>query len=300
MNHYQNHKISFIGVGRIGSLLASLLVTNGYKLCGFFDLEVAKCSRLQSKLGKGTIFADHRSLIRHSDVIFITTVDDQIEAVVNTVMRTAENLEGKFFLHTSGVLPSASMQPLRDQGAAIASFHPCVSVSAGSTNLKDVYFVMEGDHEALKLGAELAGVFQGEPLSIPASSKTSYHFGAVLVSNFMVTICHEVMVLYKQAGINQDVAAKLLVPLLKSTVQNIEQRGVEASLTGPVARGDRQTINRHLMVLPQLNSELALLSCQLYKVAINMAVSLGYINQHQGNLMLEDIHAVEKKGPGTE
>ena len=81
------------------------------------------------------------------------------------------------------------------------------------------------------------------PFDVPEESRAAYHAAAAIASNFLVALESSAEELLTAAGI--DHGRELLAPLVLRTAANWAERGPEA-LTGPIARGDEETVARHL------------------------------------------------------
>jgi predicted short-subunit dehydrogenase-like oxidoreductase (DUF2520 family) len=159
-------------------------------------------------------------------------------------------------LHTSGFHPAEILAPLRDVGAALASWHPVLAVSrpapgrfAGAT------VTVEGDPAAVREAHRLATLVAARPREIPTEAKVRHHAAAVLASG------HLVACLAAAARIGGDASGSGgeladLVALARSALDGVEASGLAAGLTGPVARGDADTIRAHLRALDPATRDL--------------------------------------------
>ncbi len=101
----------------------------------------------------------------------------------------------------------------------------------------------------MSLARELAKAMKGNIIMLKAGDKVLYHAAAVTLSNYLVTLMKTAADLWQSFGIPQEEAVKALLPLLKGTVNNIERVGIPGCLTGPIARGDVETIRKHVAAL---------------------------------------------------
>jgi predicted short-subunit dehydrogenase-like oxidoreductase (DUF2520 family) len=93
---------------------------------------------------------------------------------------------------------------------------------------------------------------RGTPLELGAEDKALYHASAVFASNYLVTLAHLASSLWARFGWEQDAALSALLPLMRGAMSNLEALGLPAALTGPVARGDVETVQRHLDALGEM------------------------------------------------
>lgn len=238
---------SVIGSGRVGTALALALCQKGLELKYLADSSPARARRARKLIGQGRATDDNLLAARRAGIIFICVPDDLITEVVKEM--SAAELSGKFVFHTSGACSSELLQPLSLKGARVASFHPAQTFAdyPGNPGLfKGIYIGIEGQPEAVELGKKLAVRLGSRVLLLSAAEKQLYHLAMCVSSNFLVILLFEVKELLKTVGLEEPAVLEILAPLLNKTLQNVKNLGVEASLTGPVARGDLKTVEKHL------------------------------------------------------
>ena len=247
-------KISIIGIGRLGGALAIALSRENYQVENLFSRrENLKISELIEP--KPLIFTDENYGEISSDAVFITTQDGEIE-------RTAENLAEKLknkvvVFHTSGSLSSEILKSLKKKNCKTASIHPLVSISEqvlGASRFANSYFCIEGDDEAVKIGEKIVGDLGGKSFSIPTENKTLYHASAVMACGHLVALIDAAVETLSKCGLSQSAAKEILLPLVKSTIENLEIQSAEAALTGTFARADQDTFEKHLEALKEKSS----------------------------------------------
>jgi predicted short-subunit dehydrogenase-like oxidoreductase (DUF2520 family) len=194
-----------------------------------------------------------------AELILIATPDDAIEQVAAELAARGGITHDQVILHLSGLLDRRALLPLEASGAACGSFHPVQTVADAGTaaeRLKGAYVGIEGDERALVAAERLANTLRMVPVRIPAEAKPAYHAGASFVANYTIALVGVAERLARSAGVADEVAAKLYLPLLGGAVANLTALGPAASLTGAVRRGDVQTIRAHLQALGPEDREL--------------------------------------------
>jgi predicted short-subunit dehydrogenase-like oxidoreductase (DUF2520 family) len=194
-----------------------------------------------------------------AELILIATPDDAIEQVAADLAARGGITHDQVILHLSGLLDRRALLPLEASGAACGSFHPVQTVAEPGTaaeRLKGAYVGIEGDERALVAAERLANTLRMVPVRIPAEAKPAYHAGASFVANYTIALVGVAERLARSAGVPDEVAAKLYLPLLGGAVANLTALGPAASLTGAVRRGDLQTIRAHLQALGPEDREL--------------------------------------------
>lgn len=194
-----------------------------------------------------------------AELILIATPDAAITGVAAELATERAVTRDQVVLHLSGLLDRTALQPLDQTGVACGSFHPLQTVAepgSAAERLKGAYAGVEGDERALVAAERLANTLRMIPVRIPAESKPAYHAAAALVANYTVALVGVAERIARSAGVPADVAARLYLPLLGGAVANLNALGSAASLTGPVRRGDAQTVQAHLDALTPEDQEL--------------------------------------------
>ena len=156
--------------------------------------------------------------------------------------------------HVSGATTLEALESAAARGSATFSLHPLQTFADDRTALEGVPCAVAGsDPAAEEYAAGLAERLGMRPFVVPEGHRAAYHAAASIASNFLIALEESAAELLDRAGIEQ--ARELLAPLVLRTAANWAERGPEA-LTGPIARGDRDTIERHRAALADLAPEL--------------------------------------------
>jgi len=200
--------------------------------------------------------ADGAELARGCEVALLCVPDAEISAASAALADAAPEL--RFVGHASGASTLAAVEPSRGSGASTFSLHPLQTIPDGETDLVGCPAAIAGsDQAALGLARELAERLGMRPFEVPEESRAGYHAAASIASNLLVTLESSAVELLDAAGVaNPDEARELLTPLVLRTASNWAERG-PAALTGPVARGDEATLDRHREAIAERAPELA-------------------------------------------
>ena len=229
--------VSIIGLGRVGGALAIALPKDRYEI--------------ENLVGRN----DELPAIS-SDVVFITTQDPEIVTASKAV---AEKISSNSTVyHTCGAQSSAILDAVKAVGCETGSIHPLVSISSselGPARFRGAYFCIEGDAEAVVLGKQIAHDLGGKPFSIDTKFKTLYHASAVTACGHLVALFDAAVEMMTKVGLSGEDAKEILLPLVTSTVQNLNEQSTAAALTGTFARADIETFTRHLTALNEYVSD---------------------------------------------
>lgn len=197
--------------------------------------------------------------LSHVEVVLLAVPDDAITGVAAALAAAGLVRPGQTVLHLSGALGRDALRALASCGAALGSLHPLQSLSDPATapqRLNGAVAAVEGDARAIVVATALARGLGMDPVPIAEAAKPSYHAAAVVAANFLVTLAATSQRLFVRAGLPPDGATRALATLMQGTLDNVRAAGPAGALTGPVARGDVETIRRHLAALDGADAEL--------------------------------------------
>jgi predicted short-subunit dehydrogenase-like oxidoreductase (DUF2520 family) len=200
-----------VGAGRLGRTLVRALSETG----GAFE-----------PLGPLDRGADGRE----ADAVLLCVPDGQIAAAASLIV------PGRLVGHCSG---ATGLEPLLPHEGF--SLHPLMTVAGPESGLAGAGAAVDGaTAPALVFAERLARALGMRPVRVAEEDRALYHAAASVASNFLVTLEAAAERLAALAGVERE----LLVPLVRSTVENWAALGGERALTGPVARGDEETVHR--------------------------------------------------------
>ncbi|KAF5279904.1 hypothetical protein FQR65_LT15155 [Abscondita terminalis] len=205
-------------------------------------------------IGQGGVIKSINELLP-ADITLITTPDDQIELCCQQLAKNLNLKKDSIVLHCSGSLSSDVLKIIKEKNCFIASAHPMRSFAKPDISFKQyagTYCAIEGDNEAVNIIKELFTKIGSVVYSIDKEKKSSYHASGVFASNYLVTLCQNSLLCLKDAGVESEISMKIIASLMQSTLNNLETTlSPEKSLTGPIKRGDINTITKHLNALPE-------------------------------------------------
>lgn len=243
--------IGFIGAGQVGTTLGMYFKQKDVTITGYMSRSLQSAQRAAT-LADSHGYLELIDLIQDSQIIFITTPDDAIAKTVIQLAKHHIDWKDKIICHTSGAKSSALLEPLHHKGATVTSLHPMLSfadVHSALIKLPTTPFTLEGKGPLFGRFKNFIKTKNLQVHTIKTEQKEMYHAAACMVSNYLVTLMdigHKSLV---KAGFDEDLATELIQPLATGTLNNIFNKGYENALTGPMARGDVDTIKAHLQVI---------------------------------------------------
>ena len=174
-------------------------------------------------------------------------------------------------LHCSGSRAADALAGIAAQGHPIGSLHPLAAIAdpvAGADRLGGATWGVEGDDAAVAFAERIVRACGGHALHVRPGGKALYHAAAVFASNYAVALLAVAERLMEEAGVPAEDARPALAALAAGAVENVGARGPAAALTGPVARGDEDTVALHLA---RLSGADRTLYCSLGREALRLA-----------------------------
>ena len=282
--------INFIGCGKLGKTLGFLLQHQRVAtIGGIINTSLDSAQQACEFIGAGTAQMSLDKL-PSADLTFIAVPDDHIKTVADRVANGASLKPGSIFVHCSGFLPADVMAALQQKGYLIASAHPMCSFADPNLSIQSypgTYCAIEGDAAALPTIERLFQGIGSITYRVNASQKGLYHAAGVFASNYLVSLNSIAAQCLIDAGVSPDTAQQVIARLMQVTLQNLEKTGCpKKSLTGPIKRGDCNTVAGHLASLSndrhrRAYQQLGLEALSLSDLSDERAAAINEILQHQ-------------------
>lgn len=265
--------LSLVGGGRVGRTLGRLFLEHGVFMIG--DIRTRSAASAQQAadfIGAGHALSPGQPM-RVADVYMLAVPDDRIAAAAQE-LALAVPLEGAVVFHCSGAKAADELEPACRAGALVASVHPVRSF-ADPVNVAGAFAGtwcgIEGDQRALDVLEPALRAIGAQLVQIDAAHKTLYHAASVFASNYLVTVIDAALNAYRLAGIGEDVARQLAGPLASESLANVLRLGGPAALTGPIARGDFDTVARQQQALSGVDAAAGELYAALARATATLA-----------------------------
>jgi len=251
--------IGIAGAGRIAQALGRLLVGRGQPVAAMAGRDASRTQRAAAFAGERVAAVTFEELPRLAQRILIAVPDDALPKVAE---RLAGGMTTGVVLHTCGTRGADVLQPLIGRGVACGVLHPLQTVATpeqGVAALPGCAYGVIANGAAEMWAREIVMLLGGKVLVIAPEQQPLYHAAAVMASNYVAALMDAAVMLMGEAGIVPSAALRALGPLLTASAANCLALTPAGALTGPIERGDLQTVEMHLRALqraPQSVSEL--------------------------------------------
>jgi predicted short-subunit dehydrogenase-like oxidoreductase (DUF2520 family) len=278
--------VGVIGAGRVGTALAVALRRAGHRIAAASAVSSASRERVDRYLS-GTPVLQPADVIAAADLVLLTVPDDALAGLVRGLTATGAPLAGRMLAHTSGRHGLAVLEPASDLGALPLALHPVMTFTGRADDADKLAGVSFGvtAPTVLRPAAEvLVMEMGGEPVFIAEADRGLYHAALAGAANHLVTQVVQAEDLLTRAGVAQP--ARMLGPLLSAALDNALRFG-DAGLTGPVARGDAETVAGHVDALRADAPEALPAYLALARLTATRALASGMLSAPDAQRLLE-------------
>jgi predicted short-subunit dehydrogenase-like oxidoreductase (DUF2520 family) len=236
--------VGFVGSGRAAGALARSLARRHHEV--LVATRGSSATSLAEELGAESLAAT--AILARADVTLLAVPDGRIRDVAAELARIAPDGDSRVVAHLAGSLGPDSLAPLDARGYAVAALHP-LQVMSGWRIPPGTRFAVEAPETARPVLRRVIADLGGQELSLPPGSRAPYHAAAVITANLGMTLLAEAVDLMARAGLDREEALQGLAGLTRGGLEASLDRGLPAALTGPVTRGDLDTVRAHIDLL---------------------------------------------------
>jgi predicted short-subunit dehydrogenase-like oxidoreductase (DUF2520 family) len=245
-------RIGVIGAGRVGTVLATALRAAGHEIVAAAGESAASRTRIETML-PGVPVAKPTAVARACDVLLLTVPDDMLGNVVATLADAGALRAGQYVVHTSGRHGLGVLAPAVAIGARPVALHPALTFTGTDVDLPRLagcVFGVTAPEAEKPLAERLVADLGGRIMWVPEERRSLYHASLAHGANHLVTLVSQAMEMLAAAGVGDSGVdpADTLRPLLEAALSNALTYG-DAALTGPIVRGDVETVRAHLREL---------------------------------------------------
>jgi predicted short-subunit dehydrogenase-like oxidoreductase (DUF2520 family) len=241
--------VGVVSAGRVGSTLGAAISGAGHVVVGVSAVSRASLRRAAKLLPDAPVLAPD-DVVRRSDLILLAVPDDVLPGLVAGLATTGAFRAGQIVVHTSGSRGVDVLAPATACGVLPLALHPAMTFTGRTEDVARLAAACVGvtvaDETGWSVGEALVLEMGAEPVRVPSEARPLYHAALAHGANHLATLVRDAVDALHQAGVVP--AERLLGPLLEAALDNTLRHG-DRALTGPVIRGDLDTVRLHLRVL---------------------------------------------------
>ena len=259
-----DQRVFVIGAGKAGRALAHAMRVGGVDVVGLHGRQPAH----------GITAGAWPATLALASVVLVTVRDAELDGVLRDLLAAAAWRRAQWCCTRAERLEPPALDALRANGHPGGTFHPLLPLTdptRAAEQLRRAWIGIDGDEGARAASRELAAAIGARVLEIPAGGKARYHAAAVIASNFPIVLLAMATRVLTRAGVSEDAARGALATLLRRRRRRTASAvAPSAALTGPVARGDVETVRAHLAALADTPEVL-----EVYRVSVEGGDSAG-------------------------
>jgi predicted short-subunit dehydrogenase-like oxidoreductase (DUF2520 family) len=245
-------RIGVISAGRVGSVLGAALRRAGHEVVAVCAVSEASQRRAEELL-PGAAVMPPDEVARQADLVLLAVPDDELAGLVRGLVNTESLRAGQMLVHTSGAHGSAVLAPAAEMGVLTVAMHPAMTFTGRAEDVERLSsacmaVTADVDEAGWHVGEALALELGMEPVQVPEESRRLYHAALTHGANHLITLVNECAGLLREAGV--DLPDRVMAPLLSASLDNALRFG-DRAITGPVMRGDTDTVRAHLRALAE-------------------------------------------------
>jgi len=249
--------VGVVSAGRVGAVLGAALTRAGHVVAATSGVSAASARRAEELL-PGTPLLPPDEVVRLADLVLLAVPDDVLPGLVRGLAAAGEFRTGQIVAHTCGARGIAVLEPAVAAGVLPLALHPVMTFTGRVEDVAKLaacsFGVTAADDPGWSVGEALVVEMGAEPVRVPERARPLYHAALAHGANHLAVLVADAADALRLAGIGP--AERMLGPLLSAALDNALRHG-DRALTGPVARGDAETVRAHLRVLDEEMPELA-------------------------------------------
>ncbi|MCX2728018.1 DUF2520 domain-containing protein [Thermomicrobium sp. 4228-Ro] len=246
--------MALLGAGGAATALGTALAVAGIVVAAVWSRRFERAQALAAQLPRAEAVADPQAAVDRGALVVLAVPDSAIAPLCSQLRWRA----GQAVIHLAGAYGRELLEPAARAGAETGAFHP-LQTFAGRTDpsaWRGVGVAIDADPPLAAELTWLARRLGAEPFALDPAQRPLYHAAAAIAANgFVALVGTAAELLARAAGFERAHAVRHLLPLLRGVLDNLEWLGLPQALTGPVARADRATLERHLQALAQAAPE---------------------------------------------
>ena len=239
--------VGVVGAGRVGSVLGAALAAAGHRVTGVSAVSDASRERA-ARLLPGIPVKEIPDVVAGAELVLLAVPDDALADLVAGLAATGAWQAGQIVVHTSGLHGLEVFEPAAEQHVLPLALHPAMTFTGTAVDLErlaDCCFGVTAAEPLRPVAEALVLEVGAEPVWVAEADRGAYHLALAHGANHLVTLVSQALDILGGTGI--EAPDRVLGPLVRAALDNA-LRARDAALTGPVARGDLGTVERHVSI----------------------------------------------------
>ncbi len=286
--------VGVVGTGRVGAVLGAALALAGHRVVAASGVSDRSVDRASVLLPDVPLLPPPDVAVM-ADLVLLTVPDDALPDLVRGLAAGGAFTRGQLVVHTSGRWGTDVLRPASEAGVLPLALHPVMTFTGTSVDLNRLagcVFGVTAPEPLLPIADALVLEMGGEPMHVDDARRELYHAALAHAANHLVTLVASSSELLREAGV--DDPARVLGPLLGAALDNALRSG-DAALTGPVARGDAQTVAAHVEAIGDVSASTRAAYVALARLTADRAMASGLLDAVHAEPLLDVL--ADSEGP---
>lgn len=286
MERPERFRVGVVGAGRVGSVLGAALARAGHQVVAASGVSEESVRRAE-RLLPGTPLLPVDEVVADAELVLLAVPDDELTKLVAGLGATGQWGPGQLVLHTSGAHGLAPLKPAADAGVLPMAVHPVMTFAGRDEDvdrLAGIPFGVTAPEQLMPVAEVLVLEMGGEPVRIADELRPLYHAALAIGANHLVTLVADAAQMLRTAGVERP--DQLLGPLLGAALDNGLRLG-DAGLTGPVVRGDAETVRTHVETVARHQPESLTSYVAMARRTASRALSSGRLRPRDAEDLLD-------------
>jgi predicted short-subunit dehydrogenase-like oxidoreductase (DUF2520 family) len=285
LSHPAQLAVGVVGAGRVGTAMAVALARAGHRVVAASAVSQASLERIAKNMPEARVLTPER-VVEAADLVLLTVPDDALSGLVSGLAATRVPMEGRLLAHASGRHGLAVLDPAVRAGALPLALHPVMTFAGlpdDADKMAGISFGVTAPDQLRLVAEALVVEMGGEPVFIDEDKRGIYHAALASSANYLVTLVATASDLLATAGVPDP--PRMLAPLLGAALENALALG-DLALTGPVARGDAETVAAHVEVIAAAAPEALSAYLALARLTADRALAAGTLTSADAQRLL--------------
>jgi len=277
--------VGVVGAGRVGTAMAVALTRAGHRVVAASAVSQESLRRLGRSLPDVPVLRPEQ-VVADADLVLLTVPDDALPGLVSGLVATDVPVQGRLLAHASGRHGLAVLEPAVRRGALPLALHPVMTFTGradDAAKMTGISFGVTAPEPLRPVAEALVMEMGGEPVFIAEDKRDMYHAALASAANYLVTLVASAGDLLREAGVADP--GRMLGPLLEAALENALALGDEA-LTGPVSRGDADTVAAHVAAIRAAAPQLLAAYLALARLTADRALATGRLTASDAQRLL--------------
>jgi predicted short-subunit dehydrogenase-like oxidoreductase (DUF2520 family) len=284
--------IAIVGAGKVGTVLGRVLLESGDRIVAVIARTNRSAAAAGGFLKCRTVSTSLAAIPPKTQLVLIATPEDVVAEVAHKLASVAHlQFTSLSVCHVSGLLTAEVLEPLARKGATVFSFHPLQTFPADFTakeivpTIRRICFGVDGTREGVRAAERLAMKFKSKVVFIRPEMRALYHAACVVASNHVTTLLWILEQMFSTLKTKEKKFFPMFEPILTTTLQNAGRTSPAKALSGPIARGNLETVSKHLEALQRFAPNLVPYFGSLSAETTRLAEAKGSIDREQARTL---------------